>query len=418
MRSSPKQALVFLLVCLLMAPLVARNLTQVAWRVDDVGIGKDHGGDFILYYAAGRLYTARHDLSAYDLELMREEELAINPRLRTDAMWEQQRVNILRNPPLCLPFLGWTARYSLASGFMLFTTLEAALLGALLVLSLGLAGRRSLPLGALAWIMLCFGWSHFWQPLHYGQVPACLAALGFALALSLLRGGQQAAAGLAFSVLFLKFQYLFPIGLLLVLTRSWRALATLAAGGAAAALGCCAAVGPAGFVQYFAIQARLASAPHGLYFFNYEHMFNWRGVFERWLGDSPLIVPCAGAMMLALYAASIWVFRAPCRLDLKLVVLSFTMIAAAPHCHGQDLGLLLPALALLAEPGWRPDSSPGLTAVTALGLAGLVWLVPQTYDGTVLLLTLSVLGAARIAYLPRYAAVTKEVSRGEPNPEE
>jgi len=411
------QGLIFLLVAVLMVPLARHNLAQLVDRVDTVGLGQDHGGDFILYFAAGKLYDARHDLSAYDLDLMREEELAANPKLRTDDMWNEQRVNILRNPPLCLPLLAVTARYPLPTGFMLFTTFEAALLGALLVISLGLAAERAQPLGALAWIMLCAGWSHFWQALHYGQVPACLAAFSFALAVVLLRQRRLVAAGLAFSVLVLKFQYLIPIGLFLLLTRGWRALAALAAGCLAAAAASCAAVGPAGFLKYFSIQARLASAPHGLYFFNYEHMFNWRGVFERMLGQSApaAVVPLAGVMMLVVYAAAAWVFRSQCRLELKLVALSFTMIAAAPHCHGQDLDLLLPALALLVEPAWRVESPAARTAGAALGLALLFWVIPAHLDLAVVLLTISVLGLARVANLREYAAVAKEVEPTRPN---
>ncbi len=411
-----RQAAVFLLVSFLMAPLAWGHLVYVASRVDDVGIGKDHGGDFILYYAAGKLYGARHDLSAYDLELMREEELSANPRLRTDEMWNGQRVNILRNPPLCLPFLARISQYPMAAGFMLFSALEVFLLGALLALSLGLAAPRAAPLGALAWIMLCAGWSHFWQALHYGQLPACLAAVAFGLALVLVRRGEQAAAGLAFSVLMLKFQYLVPIVLFLGLTRRFRALAGLAAGCLVGAAWCCAAVGPLGFLRYFQIQAQLASAPHGLYFFNYEHMFNWRGVFERLLGAAApgLVVPLAGVMMLVTYTAAVVVWRSPCRLDLKLVALSFTMICAAPHCHGQDLGLLLPALALLAEPAWRADSPPEVTARTALGLAFLLWFIPLGFlNLAVFLLTLSVLG---LAWRVRKAASAKEVQ--PPGPKE
>lgn len=398
-----------------MAPLAWGNLASICSRVDDVGIGKDHGGDYILYYAAGKLYGARHDLSAYDLDLMREEELAANPRLRTDEMWDIQRVNILRNPPLVLPVLARVAQYPMPAGFMLFTALEAALLGGMLALTLGLAAPRATSMGVLAWIMLCLGSAHFWQPLHYGQLPACLAALSFGLALVLLRRGEQVAAGLAFSVLLLKFQYLIPIVLFLGLTGRFRTLAGLGTGCLAGVVGCCAAVGPTGFVRYFQIQAQLASAPHGLYFFNYEHMFNWRGVFERLLGavTPGLVVALAGVMMLVTYAAAVVVWRSSSRLDLKLVALSFTMICAAPHCHGQDLGLLLPALALLAEPNWRADSPAQATATAAFGLAFLFWLVPmQFYNLPVFLLTLSVLA---LAWRAHKAAVAKEVELPEPN---
>lgn len=354
-----------------MAPLILHNVRDFVTRVDAVMEMRDHGGDFVVYRAAGKLYEAHRDASAYDVEWMYRTEISLHLPLGQDPVWQAQRGQRLRQPPLVLPVLQRVASFFPSVGFMLFTLAEAFLLAALLAGTTRWAARSSGPVGGAAWVLFCLGWAQPWQAFHYAQLPAVVAATAFTAGVALLRRGYPLEAGLCWALMLLKLPFYFlPLALYLGLTRQGRGLAGLGLGAAVVTVLSGHVVGLAGLAAYLKSQL---DAPRGLYFAGYDLMLNWRGLAERCLGAWPaLIVPAElGAVLLTWVAAGL-AWREPAegwRRDGQLVILALVMVVAAPVTHGHDLLLLLPALGLAAREWWdRP------AFVLSCGL--LAWCAP------------------------------------------
>ena len=384
------QAVSLLLVALLALPLVGKYAKGLTTPLTDVVAGRSDGGDFIAFYAAGRLYAANRDASPYDLQRLSEAEFEVNPSHRFHPVWVNAGgVNPFRNPPFYLPVVGYLARFSLPVGFALTTVIQAAFLGGLLAITAGLASARALPLAAVTWITLCLGYYPVWQGFTYAQLPAYIVALAFAGGVRLLRAERSVWAGLLLALLWLKLQYVVPLVLFLLVVKERRALLGLVIGSLVLLLLSLALVGPGGMRLYLETTISLARAPRGLYFANYEWMFNWRALLERTLANSypGLIFPGQLVLTVLTYGLAVWAWLAPThgagwRCDARTIVLALMMILASPHVHGQDMTLLLPAAALVMGYLWSEGLPWLVTAASALGLLLFFWIVPQQVQST------------------------------------
>lgn len=381
------QSAVFLVVAICAIPLIRQNARYLTTAVTEVLEGGQHGGDFIAFYAAGRLYAAHGDASPYDLERLRAAELEADPTLQAWPDWVGGGVNPFRNPPFYLPLLGYLARFPLPTAFVLSALAGSLLLGGLLAVTAGFAARQASPPAAVAWLSLSLAYYDVWHGLFYGQVPAYLIALAFAAGLLLLRAGRPLWAGLTFALLWLKVQYVAPLALFLLILRQRQALLGLVTGSLILLALSLAVVGVSGLRLYLETLVRLAAAPRGMYAANYESMINWRGLLERAFADTyPEVVIPAQVILIALtYSLAVWAWMAPMkgsawRWDLRLLVLALTMVLASPHVHVQDMVLLLPPMALMMGYLWRETSPWPIVAVSAAALLFLFWLLPlQTF---------------------------------------
>jgi len=365
-----------------MVPLALQQGRDFTARVAAVMEGKDHGGDYIVYWAAGKLYRANRDGGAYDAEQMRTMEFTLHPPLAADPVWQAQRGQVLRQPPVVLPAMDRLGAIHPAIGFMLCTLVEAFLLGALLAATGRWAATRAGPAGAVAWVALALGWTPTWQPFHSAQWSAAVGAVAFLAGLALLRRGDTLEAGLCWAGLALKGPfYLLPLALFLGLTRHRRALTGLVLGGAALTVLSVHFAGLGGLQAYLKSQA---DAPRGLYFAGYDLMFNWRGLWERWLAPwTGLIGPAELVCATATWTAACLAWWRPAegeRRELQFYILALALVLAGP-AHAYDLLILLPALALAARSHW---DSPGfvVTCVVFCLLSPL----PVCRDATVLVL--------------------------------
>ncbi len=372
------------LLAAIAVPLIATNTRFLTNALADVQAGRDHGGDYIAFYAAGILYSAHQDGAPYDIERLRDTELAANPSLRERPDWVSNRLNPFRNPPFYLPVLGYLAHFSLATGFAISTVLEGALLAALLVITAWVVGSRTTPIAALTWAIVGMAYSHVWQGLTYGQIPSYTVALAFAGGILLLRAGRPVIAGFVLALLWLKLQYLAPLVLFLLLSKERRALLSLLGGSILLLLLSVASVGLDGMRQYVETTLQLAVAPRELYFASFTEMYNWRGILERALAPThPEIVFPVQLILIALtYALAIWTWTAHTngsawRRDARIMLLSLTMILASPHVHGQDMVLLLPSVALLASYLWSEAVHWLVTLASGLVMLLILWWLPQ-----------------------------------------
>jgi Glycosyltransferase family 87 len=359
----------------------------VTGRVGEVLARGQTSGDFVTFYAAGQLYRRAQDGSPYDPDALREAELTASPELRHDAGWlERGGVKPYKNPPFYLPVLGLLARFSLPEAFVLSTALQAGLLGLLLALTAGLAAGQAVPLATVAWIVLTLAYDHIWDGFVESQIPATLVGLAFAAGIVLLRTGWPTWAGLVWTLLAIKPQYVPALPLFLVATRQWQALVGFVAGGLALALVSTALIGLEGMRLFVTSNLELATAPPDLYFANYEWMFNWRALLERALAGraEDLVFPLQLVLIALTFGLALWAWTAPTRgqawrRDTGLVVLGLTLVLANPHVHSHDLIVLVPVLAVVIGWVWRQTLPWPIPAAAAGGLLLFYWLLPQEY---------------------------------------
>ena len=170
--------------------------------------GNVKGGDFVLFYAAGKIVAAHQTDHLYDPDLQEQIEHGLTG--------ERSGRHGLINPPFfALPFVPLAALPYLAA-FALWSALGIALLMG----TLRLVGR----LDAAPWVL---AFVPVWAAISYGQ-NSLLSLFILAAVYVLLRHGHDRIAGAVLGCLLYKPQ-LVVLAALLLLDRRWRALAGLGA---------------------------------------------------------------------------------------------------------------------------------------------------------------------------------------------
>lgn len=171
--------------------------------------GNVKGGDFVMFYVAGKIVAAQQADHLYDPG---EQE-----RIEHDLTGEWSGRHGLINPPFyALLFVPLTALPYLPA-FVIWSALGALMLLA----TLRMVGRVRAAPWVLAFIPV-------WAAVSYGQ-NSLLSLFILTATFALLRGGRDGAAGLALGCLLYKPQLIAPLALLLLLDRRWRAIAGLGA---------------------------------------------------------------------------------------------------------------------------------------------------------------------------------------------
>ena len=171
--------------------------------------GNVKGGDFVLFYAAGKIVAAHQTDHLYDPDLQEQIEHGLTG--------ERSGRHGLINPPFfALPFVPLAALPYLAA-FALWSALGIALLMG----TLRLVGR----LDAAPWVL---AFVPVWASISYGQ-NSLLSLFILAAAYVLLRHGRDGVAGAVLGCLLYKPQLVVLLAALLLLDRRWRALAGLGA---------------------------------------------------------------------------------------------------------------------------------------------------------------------------------------------
>lgn len=376
------QSIIFVALVLVSTVLIVQRLEYVA-----DGLRRQFGGfsgDFYAFYGAGVLYNERRDASMYHLDELRATQYRVFPHLNDHPNWTGGEVTPFRNPPFFLPFVGYLASFRVPVAFVFLSPLIAGLIGITVGLTGTMALKKTVPVAVLGWAGLALAAYHTWYGVFWGQVPSYIAAVGLTLGILALRSQHMILGGLALSLLGIKPQYAVPIVVFLIAARYWKALLAFTVGGITLLAVSVALVGLGGMIQYAVNIWEVASAPANMYTNEFQDMYNWRGLLEHlFAGQSSLIALLQFPLILITYGLAVWAWLAPKRDrlwhdDARYVVLVLLMLVASPHAHAQDLVLLLPAAALIAYHTWGTDSPWPLTAISAIGLFVVFWLLPQS----------------------------------------
>ena len=288
------------------------------------------GPDFYSYYAISLLLLRRGPSTVYDFAAQKQFQDQVT------AQWSGHFIllphilppwaTLLFYPLALLPYraayLAWGASILLLFGAAIAMLLRAA----------GLRGRAALLGAAAAAASL-----PVLVVLLQGQSDAVMVAAVAAAALAWTarrpaRAGAFAALGL------IKPQLVLLLPLLLLVRRSWRAVAAFGAGCVLLLLLSLAAFGPAACLAWLQLLAPWAFAGHADFPVDTQAQFSLRGLIQA-LGvplSFQLVVLALGLLALAVILLRT---RADPRLELALAIAGST--ALSPYQHAHDLALLI-----------------------------------------------------------------------------
>ncbi len=178
-------------------------------------------------------------------------------------------------------------------------------------------------------------------------------------------------AGVLFGLLAYKPQFGLLIPLVLIVSGRWRVIVAAGVTVAALALAVTLAFGTEVWTAFFAStkftrDVVLQQGQTGWY--KIQSVFSW---VRMWHGGLTLAYAMQGAVIAAIAAALIWLWRSPAAFAIKAAALIIGSLLATPYALDYDLMLLAPAIAFLAADGL----ARGFAAWEKSVLAAL-WLVP------------------------------------------
>jgi len=344
--------------------------------------GDPIGGDYIAFYAAGRVVLNGDGAHLYDHATVSSlQQAALDGRI-------PEFYDAFRNPPFfALPFVP-LALLPLLPSFGLWAVLNFACLAAALWLLLDVVPELKPRWRGLAAVVFAFG------PVYFGIIDgenATLSLLLYVLIYCSLLRGQDRAAGVWAAIGLFKPQLFVVFPLIFVATRRWRALAWYV--GTAVVLGIVslAVVGFDGMIGWLRI---LVDMETGNATRNAWRMHSLKSFFDLLAPGQPLasmliFAAVAAGLLVVLYRAWRWSSDLP----LLWALSSATGVLVDPHLVDYDLTVLVPAGVLMAlhvpATRWlivllsivvvvRPQVPVGdayiqTSVVLLLALAGMLW---------------------------------------------
>jgi hypothetical protein len=224
------------------------------------------------------------------------------------------------------------------------------------------------------WLLLALAYPAVFVNLGHGHNGFLTAALiGTAL---LLLDRRPILSGMLIGLVAYKPQFGLLIPLVLVATGRWRALAAAAATVAVLVLLTTIAFGPEVWRAFlestrFTRVVVLEAGDTGWH--KIQSVFSW---VRMWGGSVPLAYAVQGAVLAALAAALVVLWRTTAAYPLKAAALIIALVLATPYSLDYDLMVLAPAIAFLAADGLKRGFQP--YEKTALAFLWLVPLIART----------------------------------------
>ena len=292
-------------------------------------------GDYVAFYAAGRMVLDGHADAIFDPAAVRAAQAAATQGLVPDLY------DPLRNPPfVALAVAPLTLLDPLAS-FVVWSVLNLAALGAALWLALD--AIQSLRRHWRAILIVALAFAPVYRGLIGGQ-NATVSLLLFVLIYRSMRAGHDGRAGFWSALGLFKPQLFLVFPVVFAASRRWRALAVYCLAGSALAAVSLAMIGPDGLQQWLRV---IVDHESGNAARNAYRMHSLKAFFDLLLPDQSTIaigLYAIGAGVLLVLLARLWSTstRRPRSGDLALLW-AFTSVVAVlvdPHLIDYDLTVL------------------------------------------------------------------------------
>ncbi|MGA3310895.1 MAG: glycosyltransferase family 87 protein [Xanthobacteraceae bacterium] len=219
------------------------------------------------------------------------------------------------------------------------------------------------------WLLLALAFPAVLVNIGHGQNGFLTAGLLGAALVVLDR--RPLIAGILFGLLAYKPQFGLMIPIALMASGRWRCFAAAAAAVALLAVATTIAFGPHVWQAFLGSTgfARVVGLEQGdIGWYKIQSVFAWA---RMWGAPIPLAYAFQGAVIVALGAALIWLWRSAAPYPLKAAALCLAAILATPFAFDYDMMVLAPAIAFLAADG----IGRGFGAWEKTALAAL-WLTP------------------------------------------
>ncbi len=342
--------------------------------------GRTRGADFTAFYTGWRMVLEGQGDRLYDAAAQ-----AAMQRQVLGGQTFEAGLNPFNNPPqMVLPFVP-LGLLPLQVGFLAWTAIQLALVGAVLALLLRGPARDWRPVERLALAGWLVGFPSLGISLWQGSFSLILVlgVLGTYLALN---AGRDRIGGLALVAASIKPQGMVAPALAVLVGRRWWAVATAGIAGGLLALAATAVLGIGIWTNYLRFLSDYASS-FDRYSVNPAVMWNVRGTLTLLLGrDQAQLVNTLGLAGFAVGMLSVaWLWRrgwrhgptvgeTAARFGLTIVI----GLLASPHLNPHD-DLLLVIAAVLAYAAWR-DHARGRWLAIAIGLAPIAILLVNGMD--------------------------------------
>jgi alpha-1,2-mannosyltransferase len=322
--------------------------------------GRPLGTDFSNVYAAGTYVLDGHPATPFEPAAQYARERSIFGGATQFYGWHY--------PPYFLFIAAALALmpYGLALAIWQVATLCLYLLVIRAILS---PAPRPAESGDYLWLLLALAFPAVLINVGHGQNGFLTAALlGAGL---ILLDRRPLVAGVLIGLLAYKPQYGLMIPIVLAASGRWRSFAAAAVTVAVLTLATTLAFGPQVWRAFFASAefTRTVVLEQGnTGWHKIQSVFSWA---RMWGASIPLAYALQGALILALGAALVWLWRSAASYPLKAAALCLATILATPYSLDYDMMVLAPAIAFAAADGLSRGFGPWeKTALAAL------WLVP------------------------------------------
>ncbi len=345
-----------------------------------VVMGRTRGADYTAFYTGWRMVLEGQGAHLYDPAAQ-----ALMQRQILGGQSFEAGLNPFNNPPhMVLPFVP-LGMLPLELSFLVWTAIQMAMLGVVLVLLLrGPAGDWR-PVERIALAGWLIGFPSLGISLWQGSfsLVLVLGVLGTYLA---LRSGRERIAGLALVAASIKPQGMVAPALAVLVGRRWQAVATAAVVGGLLAILATAVLGAGIWIDYTRFLSDYASS-FDKYSVDPSVMWNLRGTLTLLLGrDQAQLVNTLGlAGFAAGMLATAWLWRRGWRraqavgdLGARFGLTVVIGLLASPHLNPHD-DILLVIAAVLAYAAWRGHANAHWLAIV-IGLAPIAILLVNGMD--------------------------------------
>ncbi len=321
--------------------------------------GRPLGTDFSNVYAAGSYVLEGDPAAPFELARQQAREQQIFGATTPFYGWHY--------PP---PFLFVAAALALMPYPIALAVWQAVTLGLyLLATRATLSSSPMLSAGRADWLLLALAFPAVLINVGHGQNGFLTAALLGAALTQLDR--RPVIAGILFGLLAYKPQFGMMIPIALIAGGRWRCFAAAVVAVALLIVATTIAFGPhvwQAFLELTRFTRVVALEQGDIGWYKYQSLFAWA---RMWGASVPVSYALQGALVVALGAALIWLWRGAAAYPLKAAALCLAAMLATPYSFDYDMMALAPAIAFLVADGLARGFGPW----EKTALAGL-WLMP------------------------------------------
>jgi hypothetical protein len=327
--------------------------------------------DFSLTYVGAKLVHDGMGHNIYDLDIQKQ--------LR-DSLFNHPVPLLFEHPPFEAFILAPLAHHSFRAAYLIWGCINASVWLALIAML-----RRFLPWPRenLGYVCMWLLFAPLWIALYQGQSSILLLAF-FAVTFVLLKRSKPMAAGAALGFGLIKFQFVLPLLLVLLLRKKWRFVVGFGTSASLLALLSFVGVGWGGLHDYGRLLFSIGSNPQNVSYGSGVDMPTINGfvyaLFGNWLGHTELVAAVALLSLGLLgWLANQWqsIEASSNSYDLTFAAGVAASLLCGAHMFTHDFSpMILPILLVVADLAKTSGPQAKLSTLVTRAIVVLFWIPP------------------------------------------